>query len=1350
VNHRTFEVPYAGAWKLVCMVADESGAETVYLNGVPAAPTAAAFYAAVLSDSTLGGEGSAEAGRVADVWVYDRALLPDEVVARYFTQEYALDLTAGSRTLLEAPFVTLPLQPGPLRFNLEMWMMPLSTTGMQTIASTDAAPQVLDSMNRDLGLHFGLLDNALTFSIHKGCSCHPCPALISMVSWKAKLLPGRWQHVSFIFPFGEGQTGEIAMGLHVDGILRDMREFPGVVIPPVDEPVDLKLLLGQQSTLEMNAHPFDGLIYDVRFSPSTAFAYQVKKAMQCPILAKRPEDVYYKLNEGDGAMANGGMAGNLVGLWTNSSYDDVTSPPSTTYYGEAAAEGDAPYQKVSDSAGRFVITARTPCSKKRVHGGDVFNVSLMDSAGMATALPVEDTNDGNYHVTYEGFTCGAYTATVSLDGEELSTLAMDIVPGATDPTRTTIIGGMPTPSCFGAQTEFDIQARDSAGCIQSGHDDVFVMEFDGPHSMTATVTPRADDGRYRVTFTPEAPGSYHATLYMLGADGVRVMIESGMYFCLDVCADGSVQLGGDEGVLVVEDSTGELHTALDLGFPGVTLELWFKLPQGGGLTERSRLIHKGATAQLENNTKSYELLLDFENRGFVATFYVGNGESRSIVCSPLQVAAGWIESEWYHVAASYDGRRITMLLNGVVEGVADGDGAWVTAPKMVKPSAYYHPLELGANFRNGFIDEVKLWTVARTSEQIADSMYCAPYQHLDSVAAYFSFNEGGSSAASGHGRECVHGGDLARVNECLQGQLLTDARFVSDTPLTLKTTEGYFAPSAKYSVFRGAALTEYPAGVAEEVYTVAARDKCNYVFTQEDSTAFAAVTQEMKVEYWSDSAAGEGSEFPILSRHGMASSPVYAVPAASRQCPGDPTPGPLRGDVYSGRLAAEGEQAPTTKAGMYQLNLTVFDGRMTHVSAPRMISVLAAAPDHFYVAPMDEGVAAGAPTSISVQVRDKHDNTVFVPLNDVAAHVTLLATDSGATPAYTLGVSSEWIHFDAASGVYTVPVTLGFPGTYSLVLTGGGANPGASTFEVHAAAWRKLLTDDLSVPTPTRRFEHTSAEYDGDVYIFGGVLYDRTYLNDMYVLQAEVGAPEAGPKRVMELAYKKDITFQYALAEESAVTLEVRVDTVELIAAHRMNPSCLDVMFTLPHNGEALSFYLDPVMKDLPAGVSGACDSASTLYRVQLPAGSVYADRTEMTIEMYYGSPDLGISRPNAYNDPHAVFHMYEGFEDISSSIFEDAPTCTGEEAGSSWLQHDYTSQLPLSGSRSMYVLPGATTMVRAVAAAPAQHYKLRAWFYDGGAENSAHFISPDFVQCEETAGGEPILPHAEAICGVG
>jgi hypothetical protein len=142
----------------------------------------------------------------------------------------------------------------------------------------------------------------------------------------------------------------------------------------------------------------------------------------------------------------------------------------------------------------------------------------------------------------------------------------------------------------------------------------------------------------------------------------------------------------------------------------------------------------------------------------------------------------------------------------------------------------------------------------------------------------------------------------------------------------------------------------------------------------------------------------------------------------------------------------------------------------------------------------------------------------------------------------------------------------------------------------------------MSVPTPTRRFEHTATANDGDVYVFGGAMYDRTYLNDMYVL---TGAADAAGK-VMELAYRKTLTFDYTILTEKSITIEAHVNTAELIAANRMNPSCLDVLFTLPGNGEALPFYLDPSGLRSADGVATAgCNTAHTTYWVTLPAGAV-------------------------------------------------------------------------------------------------------------------------------------------------
>eukprot|EP00959_Pyramimonas_sp_CCMP1952_P437991 9169696-Pyramimonas_sp.AAC.2 len=268
--------PVAGAWKLYSLTQRADGTHLVHVNGVEMDAATTQYYVAALSDFTLGNN---EAGVVDEVWVYSRALEVCELVSLYYTQEYALDFVKGGAALRESPaHLTLPVSAGPLKFTMSMWVYPFKTEGLQTLASTDGS-KMFDTMDRNLGLTFGLYDNSLSFDIFKGCSCQPCPSLISLTSHKAKVEPYQWNYVSYVFPFGHEFAGmeETTMAIYVDGILRDIKEIPNVEIPAVPEDLELTLLLGQHSTAELNFQPFAGMIYDVRWSKSTMYNYEVRK-----------------------------------------------------------------------------------------------------------------------------------------------------------------------------------------------------------------------------------------------------------------------------------------------------------------------------------------------------------------------------------------------------------------------------------------------------------------------------------------------------------------------------------------------------------------------------------------------------------------------------------------------------------------------------------------------------------------------------------------------------------------------------------------------------------------------------------------------------------------------------------------------------------------------------------------------------------------------------------------------------------------------------------------------------------------------------------------------------------------
>uniref|UniRef100_A0A7S0N023 Attractin/MKLN-like beta-propeller domain-containing protein n=1 Tax=Pyramimonas obovata TaxID=1411642 RepID=A0A7S0N023_9CHLO len=1318
--------PMGGAWKLVSLTQHADGTHSVHMNGEEVDAATTQYYVAALSDFTLGNN---EAGVVDEVWVYSRALLQCELRALYYTQEFALDFAKRGDALLTAPAtLALPVPAGPLRFTMSMWVYPFKTEGLQTLASTDGA-RMFNTQDRSLGLTFGLYDNSLSFDVHKGCTCQPCPGLISLTSHKAKVVPYEWNHVSFAFPFGHEFAGmeETTMAIYVDGILRDIKEIPNVEIPDVPEDTVLELLLGQHSTDPLNFQPFEGMVYDVRWSHAAMYNYQVKKMMQCPPKAREEAETYYELDVGSGAVDASGAAMGLAGLWTNTSYDDPTSPASVTFYGDMQ-------NKTAGAVGRFVITSRTACQKKRVVGGDDYAATLTHPDGTVQSLDVVDANDGNYHVEYTDITCGTYAASVALAGEQLNTFDIAIVPGPTDPTRTFIVDQLPTPSCFGAVTEFMIQAQDNYGCAQVGHDDVFVLKLNGPHAADAVVTPVADTpGRYKVSFVPEAPGDYHLTLYMQDpATGEAKQIMDGMYFCISVCGEGALELSSALGVLVPEDLPGK--SDLDLDFPGVTMEMWFKLPAGTNFplpegTPPIYLLHKGGPDQhsVAAYTKTYDLLIK-DSGEIEANVYVAPRNIRDTRL-PADDAKRFLEvqDQWIHIAAVYTGFEFFLMING--EKVTST--AFPDAPMPVKHNYYDHPLEMGANMAGGKIDEVKLWKVARTPEQVKDAMYCPPYQFIDHVAAYFSFNEGTGAVAAGHGAQCPHTSLSAHNGLCLQGAVPEGALFTEDTPVAT-AGEGFNAPSPRYSLLMGPGLTVYPAGSTDLQYQVMARDKCNYAWIKDSPEAYAATTAEYKIEYASEVPPVEGVEYPAFAVSTTKSAPVFASPPPTRQCPGDPAPGPYLGDVYNATFATA-DLAPTTVSGTYSLEITV--DSVVHESYPRLITVIANDPDHFSVLPVDSGLFAGVPAAFSVQMKDAHDNTIYDEL-ELTAHVSLLAAFEGTPTPYDTTAQGDVVKFDPETGFYTVAVRLGYPGTYSLVLAGAGEAAAMTAFSmsftVNEASWRPMLTDDLEVPPHSKRFEHTAAVYEDDLYIFGGALYDRTYLNDMWKL-SNVATDNM-------LSFKETLMFEYALAEEKDLTVEVRVDTASRIAASQMNPSCLDVVFTLPNNGALLDFYLDP---------APGCNSESTLYWVRLPAGAVKPEGSTQLFEMYYGNAEMGVSEPNVMNDPHKVFLMYEGFENLAATTGAFMPGETAcradpeDAAQEAYSTFGISDSLPFAGNQSLRAEWGKTGMLVWKAPMPVHGFKLRAWFYDSAATHSTHFISPDFAECDVKEGDKFVLPMA-------
>jgi hypothetical protein len=125
---------------------------------------------------------------------------------------------------------------------------------------------------------------------------------------------------------------------------------------------------------------------------------------------------------------------------------------------------------------------------------------------------------------------------------------------------------------------------------------------------------------------------------------------------------------------------------------------------------------------------------------------------------------------WQHIAAVWDG-RLKLYVNGQLDGVLN-----TSHPIPNSFELYIGSSPFGADTTwRGVIDEVRLWAVARTHEQIQSTMNRYLCGDEPGLRAYWSFDEGQGSRLGdmlGHsdgvvvGPEWVEGVDLPRSDDC--------------------------------------------------------------------------------------------------------------------------------------------------------------------------------------------------------------------------------------------------------------------------------------------------------------------------------------------------------------------------------------------------------------------------------------------------------------------------------------------------------------------------------------------------------------------------------------------------------
>jgi hypothetical protein len=214
----------------------------------------------------------------------------------------------------------------------------------------------------------------------------------------------------------------------------------------------------------------------------------------------------------------------------------------------------------------------------------------------------------------------------------------------------------------------------------------------------------------------------------------------------------AVRFGGTNGYLTMGNAS-----ALQLS--QFTLELWFRRDGAGigadtganGIPDAIPLVAKGR-AEAEDPLRDINYLLgikaatgvlcaDFEEAAAGAT---PSGNHPVLGVTPIATGV------WHHAAATYDGTSWKLYLDGQLENqLTVGQPAASASTVALSIASALNSTGVAAGFFDGAVDEVRIWSVARSQAQIQGSMTSEITPPTAGLVARWGLNEdSGTTVAS--------------------------------------------------------------------------------------------------------------------------------------------------------------------------------------------------------------------------------------------------------------------------------------------------------------------------------------------------------------------------------------------------------------------------------------------------------------------------------------------------------------------------------------------------------------------------------------------------------------------------
>ena len=208
-----------------------------------------------------------------------------------------------------------------------------------------------------------------------------------------------------------------------------------------------------------------------------------------------------------------------------------------------------------------------------------------------------------------------------------------------------------------------------------------------------------------------------------------------------------------------------------LGVTSFTLEAWAYWTGEGittttgtsGLVNPIPLITKGRDeGEASTQDMNYFLGIDKLTGKLVADFEESAGSPSPGLNHPAYGSADVTINTWHHVAVTYDGHYWSFYLDGVLDNtqLVSSPSAIFPRSDSIQRAAIGSAVNSGgiqSGYFKGFVDEVRVWNIARTATEIFDNKYVQIDTQVTGLVGRWGFEEGTGEFVSDSGPYNVNG-----------------------------------------------------------------------------------------------------------------------------------------------------------------------------------------------------------------------------------------------------------------------------------------------------------------------------------------------------------------------------------------------------------------------------------------------------------------------------------------------------------------------------------------------------------------------------------------------------------------